>query len=102
MSTRNLHTSKGRSARKADSLTAICDPIVWKMWEPRRITIIWASMACYWDRFTLFYYIFTDICLERLKKTTKYIRMDGVEDEIRARDLLNTVQGRYHLNKLGR
>jgi hypothetical protein len=28
MSTRNLPGSKGRPARKADSLTAICEPIV--------------------------------------------------------------------------
>jgi hypothetical protein len=28
MSTRNLPEGKGRSARKADSLTAICEPVV--------------------------------------------------------------------------
>jgi hypothetical protein len=28
MSTRNLHGSKGQPARKADNLTAICEPIV--------------------------------------------------------------------------
>jgi hypothetical protein len=28
MSTRNLHGGKGRPARKADNLTAICEPIV--------------------------------------------------------------------------
>jgi hypothetical protein len=28
MSTRNLMGSKGRPARKADNLTAICEPIV--------------------------------------------------------------------------
>jgi hypothetical protein len=28
MSTRNLHGGKGRSARKADNLTAICEPTV--------------------------------------------------------------------------
>jgi hypothetical protein len=36
---------KGRPACKADSLTAICEPIVWKMWEPRRLTTLWASTA---------------------------------------------------------
>jgi hypothetical protein len=36
MSTRNLPGGEGRSARKADNLTAICEPIVLKMWEPRR------------------------------------------------------------------
>jgi hypothetical protein len=51
---------KGRSARKADNLTAICEPIVYKMWEPQRLTILWASTARYRDRFTFFtitYYI---------------------------------------------
>jgi hypothetical protein len=36
MSTRNLPGGKGRPARKADNLTAIYQPIVQKMWEPRR------------------------------------------------------------------
>jgi hypothetical protein len=35
MSTRNLPGGKGRPARKADNLTAICEPIVYKIWEPR-------------------------------------------------------------------
>jgi hypothetical protein len=52
MSIKNLPGGKGRPARKADNLTAICDPIVWKMWEPRRLTILWAFTACYRDSFT--------------------------------------------------
>jgi hypothetical protein len=52
MSTRNLAGGKGRPARKADNLTAICKPIVYKMWEPGRLTTLWASMACFWDSFT--------------------------------------------------
>jgi hypothetical protein len=40
MSTRNLPGGKGRPGRKAD-LTAIREPIVYKMWEPRRLTILW-------------------------------------------------------------
>jgi hypothetical protein len=50
MSTRNLPGGKGRPACKADNLTAICEPTVLKMWEPR-LTILWASMACYRDSF---------------------------------------------------
>jgi hypothetical protein len=42
MSTRNLPTGKGQPARKADNLTAICEPIVQKMWEPWRLTTLWA------------------------------------------------------------
>jgi hypothetical protein len=33
-------------------LTAICEAIVHKMWEPRRLTALWASTACYRDSFT--------------------------------------------------
>jgi hypothetical protein len=39
MSTRNLPGGKGRPARKAHHLTAICEPIVQKMWEPRRLFV---------------------------------------------------------------
>jgi hypothetical protein len=28
---------KGRPARKADNLSAICEPIVQKMWEPQHL-----------------------------------------------------------------
>jgi hypothetical protein len=52
ISTRNLPGSKGLSVRKADNLTAICEPIVYKMWEPRRLTTLWAFTAYYRDTFT--------------------------------------------------
>jgi hypothetical protein len=55
MSTRNLPVGKGRPVLKADNLTAICEPIVQKMWKPRRLTNLWPSMACYRDSFTVFY-----------------------------------------------
>jgi hypothetical protein len=48
MSVRNLPGGKGQSARKAD-LTAIFEPSVKKMSEPRRLTALRASMACYTD-----------------------------------------------------
>jgi hypothetical protein len=54
MSTMILPGSKGRPARKTDNLTAICEPIVYKMWQPRRLTTLWASTACYRDRFTFY------------------------------------------------
>jgi hypothetical protein len=54
MSTRNLPGGKGRPARKADSFTAVCEPIAYKMWEPRRLTTLWASTACYRDSFYTF------------------------------------------------
>jgi hypothetical protein len=49
--------AKERSALKADNLTADC---LEKMWEPRRLTILWASAACYRESFTFFYYIKCD------------------------------------------
>jgi hypothetical protein len=58
ISTRNLPGGKGRPARKADNLTAICEPIVEKMWEPRRLTTLWASTACYRESFALCSYYF--------------------------------------------
>jgi hypothetical protein len=45
ISTRNLPESKGLPMRKTDNLTAIWGPIVHKMWKPRRLKTIWASIA---------------------------------------------------------
>jgi hypothetical protein len=44
ISTRNLTDGIRQPARKAD-LTTIYEPIVYKMWEPRRLTTLWASRA---------------------------------------------------------
>jgi hypothetical protein len=55
MTTRNIPGGKERPARKADKLTAICEPIFWKMWEPVRLTTLWASTDCYRDSFTVPY-----------------------------------------------
>jgi hypothetical protein len=51
MSNRNLPGGKGRPARKANILTAICEPAVYNMWEPRRLTTLKAPTACYKDTF---------------------------------------------------
>jgi hypothetical protein len=45
MSTRNILGGNGRPARRADSLTAIYEPIVYKMWEPQHLTTLWAYVA---------------------------------------------------------
>jgi hypothetical protein len=55
MSTKNIPGGEGRPARKADNLTAICEPIIYKMWEPQHLTALWVSMARYRDTFTLPY-----------------------------------------------
>jgi hypothetical protein len=47
--------AKAGPARKAHNFTAICEPIVWKMWEPRPLTLLWAFTACYRDNFTLLF-----------------------------------------------
>jgi hypothetical protein len=54
MSTRDVPGGKGRPARKADNLIAICEPIIWNIWELRRLTTPWASMAYYRDSFTFY------------------------------------------------
>jgi hypothetical protein len=59
LSTRNLPGGKGRPAHGADNLTVICELIVYKMWEPRRLTTLWAFMACCRDSFTFTFYAFS-------------------------------------------
>jgi hypothetical protein len=62
ISPRNLPGGKEPPALKADNLTDICDPIVLKMWEPRRLTNLWALTAFYRDSFTFSFalpYIYT-------------------------------------------
>jgi hypothetical protein len=51
------------------------------MWEPRHLTNLWASTACYTMTLTFFYY--PCICLEGLRKTTKKLRIVIVLVEIR-------------------
>jgi hypothetical protein len=60
MSTRKIPGGKRRPARKADNLTATCRLIVWKIWEPRRLTTLWAFTACYRDSFTFIFLILTN------------------------------------------
>jgi hypothetical protein len=55
MSTRNVLGGKERPARKADNLAAICEPNVYKIGEPRRLTALWASTACYRDSFNFYF-----------------------------------------------
>jgi hypothetical protein len=49
---------KGRPARKARNLIAICELIVRKMWKPRRLTALWDSIAGYRDSYIFFYVFF--------------------------------------------
>jgi hypothetical protein len=51
ISTRDLYGGTGWPARNTDTLTAICEQILYKMWDPRRLTILRASMVSYRSRF---------------------------------------------------
>jgi hypothetical protein len=76
MSTRNLPGVKGRPARKVDNPTA-----VYKMWEPRRLTTLWASTACYRDSFTFFtdYQLLINIITTPMQQFHKVIIPHGVK-----------------------
>jgi hypothetical protein len=37
----------GLPTREANNLTAICEPLVKQMWDPRRLTNLCASTFCY-------------------------------------------------------
>jgi hypothetical protein len=54
MTTRILPGGKGWPGHKADNLTAICELIVYKIWDPRHFTTLWACTASYRNSFTLF------------------------------------------------
>jgi hypothetical protein len=54
MSAMNLYWVRGQPACKADSLTAICEQIVYKMWAPQFLIVPWNSTTCYRESFTCF------------------------------------------------
>jgi hypothetical protein len=60
MSTRNHSEGKARHPSKADNITTIYEPIVEKMWQPRRLTDLWASTDSYRDKST--FYIYHSYC----------------------------------------
>jgi hypothetical protein len=72
MSTRNFPGGKGLPAHRADNLTAIYEPIIYKMWEPRRLTTLRASTACYRNSF-IFYFISTENIYNRMKECLKNV-----------------------------
>jgi hypothetical protein len=68
MSIRNLPGGKGRPARKADNLTQFCEPTVLKMWEPHRLTTLWASTTCYRDNFTFTFLLLDPITAHQIHR----------------------------------
>jgi hypothetical protein len=65
MSTRKLLGGKGRAARKTDNLIVICEPIAYKMFQPRRLATLWASKFCYGDSVTAYGFsiVYLDVSL---------------------------------------
>jgi hypothetical protein len=55
MSTRDLPRGKGQLACEADNFTAVCEPVVSKIWVLRHLTTLWASTICYRGRFNFFF-----------------------------------------------
>jgi hypothetical protein len=48
MSTKKMFLgSRAQPANKADSLTAICELIVYTVWDPQHQTILFPSTVCY-------------------------------------------------------
>jgi hypothetical protein len=56
-----LAVKGGRPVRNADILTAMCVTIVLVMWEPRRLTTLWAFTVCYRDSDTFLLYIAREV-----------------------------------------
>jgi hypothetical protein len=48
---------RARPACKADNLTAICEPIIYTMWDPQHLTALQASKMCYGDSFSFCLYV---------------------------------------------
>jgi hypothetical protein len=63
MKIRNLPGVKGGRRLELASSPPFVSQVVYKMWEPRRLTTLWASAACYRDTFT--FLSFTSRCTSK-------------------------------------
>jgi hypothetical protein len=52
---------KARPACKNDNLTAVYEPTVWRIWDPRHLTTLQASTACHGDSLT-YYCVVCSVC----------------------------------------
>jgi hypothetical protein len=52
-----LGGGKARPTLKDENLTAICEPIVYKTWDPRRLTLLRPSKTCYSDSDSSTFYL---------------------------------------------
>jgi hypothetical protein len=64
---------KAQPTRKANNLTDICEPIVYKMWELRHLTTLWASTACCRDSFVFSYFTTHRIRHIKLSESNKVL-----------------------------
>jgi hypothetical protein len=55
--------SRAWLVHRADNLVAICQLIVYTVWDLQHLTTLQDSLACYRPSFTLFYLIFISLCL---------------------------------------
>jgi hypothetical protein len=51
--------NRARPVRRAENLTAVCEPTVWNIWETQHLTNLQASTSCYADSFTFNVFYFT-------------------------------------------
>jgi hypothetical protein len=84
--------SKVRLAREADNLTAICEPIVWTMWDPQHLTILQACTASYKDSFTFF--IFSGI-----RKTNSDNNNHGNASRVKLCNLISVRAPAIHMSE---
>jgi hypothetical protein len=61
-STKDFPNCRERPARKRENITAICEPIVWIMWEPQHLITYGAFTAWWRDSFTgFFFFVMSEI-----------------------------------------
>jgi hypothetical protein len=60
--TRSLAGGKGLPMPKAGDLITITERTDKKMWEPQRLTALWASTVCYKCNFTLSLLLYVETC----------------------------------------
>jgi hypothetical protein len=73
--------TKGKPTSKAGNTIAICELIFYKMWEPRCLTNLCASAACYRDNFG---FLVSAVII--MKQRTPYIMyvISQMESEVRS------------------
>jgi hypothetical protein len=83
-------------ARKADNLTAISQPIVLKLWEPRLLATLWTSAACCRDNFTYFR-LFKDAFFNSVDaESSDWVRVNNDLNRLWKESVLTQLKIQYH------